>query len=560
MKRNPLLRAAVCFACFFAVIACNNLHEDSSHSAADITASKSISFAYSAVNTVCEVPEDTASVQISGDITGKRLFLVKANPTDVAIDAARVRYITALNDTPVENAGDDAASSRTAANRKKFFDEDIVEAFSPSQEFDPNEIVATDARATLASGSVAASEAEQSYALGDARMLFVDNNEAISSFEQQRATLCAIGKHCYVWVVDTVSAYSVYAAEYARRFDDMYRMITNVYGNESDEIYMYNGKNFSLADIEQHSATGKKVNIVLSRFVSTGTIGYFYCKDYYVGYPAGSSDARASSNKGKYVYMNTRYAGTESGRKMSYSTLAHEFQHMIMFGQKNIRCNVRVADWFNEMMSMVCEDIMQRQLEIDDAQSPKNRLGRFAASYYLSGASEFISVNGSHLPSYAVLYAFGAYLTRVYGGASFVNKVMQSALANEQAITAAVSEVTGRQTSFTEILRAFVLSFVKDDEASLNQRSEESPFFEGLFDDETQYAYPLAPIDMNRIAQKGSVGEYGMKMFAPADQLSLRPNGFTLHELGEITDNSITITFNKNGAAGQKLFLVIARE
>ena len=558
MRQKPLLRGAACIFCFLLVPACNNLQNESSHDDSLVKASKKVSFSYSAQNSVYEVGEDTVSVQLTGDLSGKHLYLVKANPTDGVIASDRVRYVTALNNVPL--TGSSQASARSVSS-KRFFDDDIITYFDPPQVFDPAEAVPSAARSAVAAAGGEEAVSAKTFAVGDTRQLYVDANAAISAFEQKTAVLKAVGEYCYVWVVDVERnrAAELYAGEFQRQFDDMYRMITHVYGQESNQIYVYNGKNFSLDDMSKYSLTGTKVNIVLSRFVSTGTVGYFYCKDYYSGYTSSASDARAYSNQGKYVYINTRYVGLESDRKMAYSTLAHEFQHLIMFGQKNIRCKATAADWFNEMMSMVCEDMMQRTLGVTDAQSPKNRLGRFAASYYLSGASEFISVDGSHLPSYAVLYAFGAYLARTYGGAAFISKVMQNDYCNEGAIAAAVSEVTGVQTTFAEILRAFVLSFVKDGAASLNSQPEESPFFTGMVDSETKYDYPLEPIDMNTILQKGSNGIFGMKYFDAGErEIALRPNGFTLHSLGELSGTSLTVTFNEAGAAGQRLFLVVA--
>mgnify|MGYP002623628911 CR=1 FL=1 len=576
MKQLPLLRTGiffsltVIFVLILAVTACNNLGEDS-HGDSDVTASKTASFSYTAAEVpsvgggaqenanggfrnIFELSEDTLSVIVSGDIAGHELFLVKTNPTDTVIDSSRARYVVSVND---ESTAAGESDARMVKNHKRIFDEDITTHFDPPQEFDPNEAVPEAARA--ASFSVQTVTPTE-FACGDTREIFVDANEAISTFEKQTATLLAIGKKCYVWVVDVPSnrAAEIYAAEVAETFDKLYSSVTTVYGNESDTLYVFNGSNFTLADMACYSMTGTRVNIVLSRFVSVGTVGYFYCKDYYTGYTAKASDARASSNSGKYLYINTRYMGTERSRSMVYSTLAHEFQHLIMFGQKNIRCGVSAANWFNEMMSMICEDLLQDELGIANAQSPKNRLGRFAASYYLSGAAEFISVDGSYLPSYAALYGFGAYLIRTYGGAAFVNRIMQSDYCNEQAIAKAVSAVTGREMTFSEIVQLYALSFVSNGMLSMNQPPEGSPFFEEFRDEATDYRYPLDPINMTDYLQKGSAGDYGMKLFLPEERVALRPNGFSLHSLGTATDDVMTIMFSETGAAGLKLFLIVA--
>ena len=171
--------------------------------------------------------------------------------------------------------------------------------------------------------------------------------------------------------------------------------------------------------------------------------------DYYKNGLAFSNVTVNRSNEGKYFYIDSYYAV----RMFDYtvSTLAHEFQHMINFSVKAM--NGKASDSnFNEMLSMLFEDLMQEKLDIDDGYSPKNRLTKFLSRYYEAGIREY---NGT-LQSYANAYAFGAWLIRKFGGATLVKEMMTNGKANNDCITSAVNTVNGTGYTFNELLQDFV--------------------------------------------------------------------------------------------------------
>ena len=152
---------------------------------------------------------------------------------------------------------------------------------------------------------------------------------------------------------------------------------------------------------------------------------------------------------------------TDRAPSVSLGTLAHEFQHMIHFYQKPARHNAISEAWLNEMASEVAEDLIADKAMIDgpravahddpSAGEPGNFRGRLP-DYNLYNDVQVTSWPGTYpLPNYSIVYAFGAYLARNYGGAALFSDVVQSAHAGVGAIEAALHN-QGHDESFLEIL------------------------------------------------------------------------------------------------------------
>ncbi|MCX7030821.1 MAG: peptidase M30, partial [Spirochaetes bacterium] len=164
-----------------------------------------------------------------------------------------------------------------------------------------------------------------------------------------------------------------------------------------------------------------------------------------------------------------------------YSTLAHEFQHMIHFYQRAVLRDAMADDdtWINEMASQVVEDLLADKMAvigprgvegtIGTAGSPGNTEGRLPMfnKYNDVSLSHWIySPPSESLKCYSITYAFGAWLARNYGGAELLNRLMQCELTGPASIEDIVSQDTGRTESFSRILQrwsaAQLLSDVTD--------------------------------------------------------------------------------------------------
>lgn len=609
------------------------------------TDDSSVTWAYTASSPVYEIGSSTTSLTITGLTSGtSNVYLVKLNPGTTAISASSTGYVTASSG--IASASSSSASTLRAATVLSADDATQAQSliastdasvpfthFVPPQKLNPFSVAqeltgsrtiekdnALSARASLlAANASATTVANTSYAVGDTKSLYVDQDSSLETYAAENATLRAVGDHCYVWVVDDYYAStasgdkvdSTIAQKYAALFDTIYPMITNVFGNESNKILSYASNAVSEVDMSSYD-TGTMVNIVIydiaadysaSSGSTSGIVGYFYCKDYYAASSTvkGSSSVINYSNKGKYFYVDSYYAN--SYLNVTYSTLAHEFQHMINFGMKDMTYDVSPDTWYNEMLSMLCEDMMQDELGIDDADSPKERLATFNQYYYLSGVTDYLTTSTSYmLISYSTAYAFGAWLCRWYGGANLVSKIMANDCVNADSIAEAVSAVTGTTVTFDEILAQYSKSLIFQDtslkQPTFNQAASAGSYYTAVTYSTTGYTYPMSAINLwasdyawtattSSSSNPGGSGTGGMPggghraMLPTADSYTttsssaskttgpallacgsggmtaIRPTGFTLHTVGTASSSSAVITIEQPGSTTESMYLLV---
>ena len=538
---------------------------------------------YSDTNNAFEIDSDTLSVNIKGDLGGKTLYYTLVNPENATIGYKKLRKVVSsalITETPSVPGFPHMSLDGTTAGttgKQYFVGEKLPEFnFSSSR-------AATTAQLSTASVVI-------DYDIGATKEIYVDTDESVSKFEKKNATLRAKGDNCYVWVVDDYysetgggnKVKTETAEEYAEKFDAMYPVITNVFGNESDKIIDYDTK--TTTDIETVSDTGKKVNIVIydigadykdEETVSTvGIVGYFYAKDYYrTQSTLYSGTVIGKSNIGKYFYIDSGYANANFDDTIS--TLAHEFQHMVNFNMKNIQHDLSPDTSYNEMLSMLCEDMMQEFLEIDDDNSPKSRIKDFNALYFGSGIREYRDDSNAAL-SYATSYAFGAWLCRQYGGATLVKKMMENEYANNESIVSAVNSVNGTSYTFDDLFGQFLRALHGDSDYTLNKDAEGK---EEYHEYSTQYYYPMSRIDIfsdtyspqnidgytysyGKAAYDGYKSGYSGPFVFSNDiyNIDLRPNyGIQMHAVGTYGSGttSDTVQFTKSGANTLKIFITL---
>ena len=403
---------------------------------ADSSTTDSTVFWDASQSDIFELSADVTTVNISNATSRKTLYFVRRNTGSETISSTNIRTLTA--------ASQRQADSDVSEDFLEFDEEipNLQKGFAGC--FIPEQIDLKNYASSARSASVS-SETAISGKVGETKNIYVDNNTSISTFVQKSATLRAAGTYCYVWVVDDFYSStagenkvdSAIAQEYADAFDKMYPMITNVFGKESDKICYYS----KWRNMEDYSSTGTKINIVvydigndysLPENQQCGIVGYFYAKDYFYNY----SEKGVTSNNGKYFYIDSGYAN--SNFDTTISTLAHEFQHMVNYNQKTVLNDGLTSGlWYNEMLSMLCEDMMQEHLGIKDEDSPKARTTTFNAYYYYSGISEYNSKN--QICSYATAFSFGSFIARNFGGAELVQKISKNSLVDNDSITDAVN-------------------------------------------------------------------------------------------------------------------------
>ena len=626
MKRFQVFLLAFCA---FFLVSCTDISSSSSSDSSDetsgsssadtktqtktnpsstTTASSAETWAYDESSPIYEISSDVGSLTVSGDLSGKSVYLVKANKTSSTISASNERTITAISNISASSGISDfslEAENEDFRKRPKFRNfippEDVGKTVlngrkSNSQSRSISSGTSTSAISTLSTVEQISAEVDST-----TKSVYVDNDTELSTFTLKTATLRAKGEYCYVWVVDDYymsesadgsKVDSSTAETFALKFDEIYPAIRNVFGSESDCLINYDTSITSYdasLSMESYSDTGTMVNIViydigadseLDSSSQCGVVGYFYSKDYV--YPSSSVSKNSVinySNKGKYFYVDSSYAVSYFNTVIS--TLAHEFQHIINFNVKNISQNLSPSTSYNEMLSMLCEDMMQKMLGIDDDGSPKARLQGFNAYYFLSGLSEYNS--SCAVVSYADSYALGAWLSRQYGGAALVQAIMQNDSVDNDSIAAAVNSLNGTDYDFDDLFEQFLLAITGNETFTLEKDAEENLSYEN---GDEPYTYPMTAInlwnedysitssglsDYSSVQSSLSTAKYssyewcGPYLFSKSYSYALRPDyGFTLHGIEEISSSSSdtdkierTYTFSESGSSGLTMYLII---
>ena len=265
------------------------------------------------------------------------------------------------------------------------------------------------------------------------------------------------------------------ADEVANRFllsganNDIYDWLTTVFGTEwgshsySNLIGTTNAIHVLLYDIgDDDSTTG-------------GTLGFFWSKD---NYKRDNSNATLKTSNEKIMFYldsvllaekdGSSWDASDSWPQILFSTIAHEFQHVIHFYQKQVIRSGTGETWLNEMVSMIAQDLIAEKMAVigprgityndpsaGTANTTMGRLPKYNANNYIR-VSEW-----SHSSRYEIAYAFGAYLARTYGS-EFVGKIVKTSKDGTDAIV----EAQGSTVTFGEMLTNWAIANLLSDNTS----------------------------------------------------------------------------------------------
>lgn len=279
-------------------------------------------------------------------------------------------------------------------------------------------------------------------------------------------------------------------------------------------------------------------------------MGYFYNRDYFDlngQTPSENESIFETSNKGKFLYIDTAYANKSIGS--SFSTIAHEFQHMIDYNQKSIIRKVTQESFTEEMRAMLCEDMMKNKIKsmydsfdvMND--SPVGRITGFNSSYFLTGLKYWNATS----VDYAMSYTFGVWLSRNYGGAEFLRKLAQS---NSVGLNS-IAEITGE--SIDNLFQYYFEALIYQNTCThtFNQNAAQPFTCNG-------YTYPMEAINLwssdfsNTVSSKTVLGPL---IFVADQKIDLSPGGFLINYLGQATSNSVTINVSSS-SSGEVVFIM----
>ncbi len=255
--------------------------------------------------------------------------------------------------------------------------------------------------------------------------------------------------------------------------NDIYDWVTNVFGEEwgvptsSALIDESNHISILLTDISQDNKA------------SGGVIGYFYSKDNFKNSRYSGSNERIMFYIDSIMYANSTTSSWDENDfwpQQVFSTLAHEFQHMIYFYQKNVKQAIQGTDtWINEMLSESTEDLVAVKMGIDGPRNVASTRGDAGDKNNYNGRYPLFNQNNrlspeswdNTLENYSTVSSFGAYLMRNYGGAKLLHDIVYSEFINEEALMDAVhKDANGKSKTFNDLIHEWgvaVLLSKRDD-------------------------------------------------------------------------------------------------
>ena len=286
-----------------------------------------------------------------------------------------------------------------------------------------------------------------------------DGNE--TSYKTITATLRGSGTHAQVWVASGETVSSATAASIAATFDKIYPVETAIFG------YEYGGDPGDTAHAGGMDGE-TPVNILIYDIDYDGApaanegrvVGFFYPKDEYIRNPQ-ANNITAYSNESEIFYIDSWFTVNNVG--VMYSTLVHEFQHMIGYNEKWIRNKQSSNSWYTEMLSQVAEDMMSTDLEswlgsaydvVSDGPIVYRMQYFTNGAYNTSGVTDWLPYPDVY-DSYASSYAFGAYLARNYGGVKLIKEIASNTSVDEASVSAALSALGYSENTFASVFSRY---------------------------------------------------------------------------------------------------------
>ena len=356
-------------------------------------------------------------------------------------------------------------------------------------------------------------------ALNSTRNFWVESAFGNRNFIQKSATLLATGKYSNIWVIGNSIA-KTRAQNLADRFDLIYPAETNILG------YEYGGGPGGNGGMDGDPKIQILVYNILDASGNAPVAGYFWDKDYYTDANIYSR-WKWRSNEAEIFYLDA--SEINSIPDYMYSTLIHEFQHMINFNMKYVENGKSTETWYNEMLSMMAEDLIAPMIGVsptNNYHAIQQEIPRFLSTYYQIGVTQWLTTTTDlGRSSYSKGFAFGAYLMRNYGGAELLQKILANDTANADSITAALGEINPGMTfdkAFARYGEAMIFSGSSIPEGSMTFDKTVTKKING-------FTYTATGFDIWKMNQKnGARGSVGPYIFNSA-QRDMKPYSITIH-------------------------------
>jgi hypothetical protein len=281
---------------------------------------------------------------------------------------------------------------------------------------------------------------------------------------KKSATLKKIGTHCKIWVVDAnfnngspnnndnqITQTQINAL--ADKFDLIYPLETYLLGYEYGA-----GGNGGMDRDPQIQILVYDLDEDFGKHGNSMTLGYFYAGDEYKN-GTFTLSGTIYSNESEIFYLDAE--SLDYSPDTIYSTLIHEFNHMINYNLKVLQTgrSSNWESWYTEMLSMLAEDVIGPLVGIPYNPSSANghvineRIPTWLFSYAGYGVMQWN--NYDSLPYYASNYAFGAYLVRNFGGPQLLSDIAKSASSGRTSLNQSLKKLNGQRVDTDYALARF---------------------------------------------------------------------------------------------------------
>lgn len=284
-------------------------------------------------------------------------------------------------------------------------------------------------------------------------LLFQDSPNQIT--KQETAEKVYSGEHCNVFFVQngdckiTESQLSAVFKTLGKLFDEkVFPNITDILGE-----FRYT------TSYDNVIKCPEKVNIVVADLyydwkesVDGGVYGYYWSVDLLKD---------ASCNQDAIIYLDSYFLNKEPGAV--YSTMAHEFNHMLNYMNKRLKDGLEYSTWYTEMLSALADAMFENYLVEDLTEKQTTAYGRipYFNTWHNLGFSTWRSGTdycpyGDVYISYGNVFAFGNFLAKNYGGFDLIKEIATNRYGDEDSVVQAVRKIAGKpDITFEDILKDF---------------------------------------------------------------------------------------------------------
>jgi len=291
--------------------------------------------------------------------------------------------------------------------------------------------------------------------IGSTKIFYVQNFKT-NKYYQITATLQYSGETNEIWVENTSLITVEKATQIGEEFDDV------IYPLVSDYFY-------TPSDVNGDGKVAILCFDIQDDFSNTGAYvgGYFSSGDLF---------NISNSNKMEIFYIDTyptmQYpASNPVDVSKAFSTLVHEFQHMVNFNRNYfVESGDPMSTWLNEGLSMAAEHIYKGTLN--------SRISYYNNANSIKNGQSLLywNDNGDVLANYSLSYLFLQYVRTQGGGDPEIFKdILLNSKNNQQAIIDALSK-RGLSIDFGDLMTSFRLALLLKDPSGLYGFNGDSDF------------------------------------------------------------------------------------